>query len=174
MRPLGALLIVLGLIALAASRMVTVATLDVALVLIGVVLLIAGIALVVFGRSSRERREERRAQDGIGAPEPSFRSGSGVTPAGTGDRDLSSPVPLGPSSEAGATSGTGTSAPGPVVRSDELPAPSTASANLAPPMPAAPDLDDGSNADVARVAAERRTAGGAQRPTLEDGDRRPG
>lgn len=173
MRPLGALLIVLGLIALAASRMVTVATLDVALVLIGVVLLIAGIALLVFGRSNRERREERRAQEGT--PEArTYRSGSGVTPAGTGDRDLSSPVPLGPSSEAGATSGTGTSAPGPVVRSDELPAPSTASANLAPPMPAAPDMDDGANADVDRVAAERRAAGGAQQPTLDDADRRPG
>ncbi|HVL53930.1 MAG TPA: hypothetical protein VM344_06680 [Vitreimonas sp.] len=143
MRPLGLLLIALGLVAFALSSVAATGTLDVVFVAIGLVLVLAGVGLLVFGWPGGRRDGARGMTRGADVVPPVASPPPGAGPTDTGDRNLSSPVPIGPSSEPAATAGTGRSAPAPVVPSeDRPPAPSTASASYEP-APTADPLDDG-------------------------------
>jgi hypothetical protein len=144
-RALGLLLVVLGIVAFAASRLAAFATLDVVLVGLGLILVLAGVALLMFGRPRAEVREERRAQRGGDVAPPVASPPPGAGPTGTGDRDLSSPVPVGPSSEPAATMGTTSSAPAPVVRRPDAAPGSDPEAGRGAARSPAPDVPDRSS-----------------------------
>ncbi len=112
MRSLGGLLFVLGVGSLVLPyldmQFMLLSPLDPYQPVAGIVVAAVGAVLVGLG----EMRERERSAEAI--PQPVASPAPSAGDPGTGGRDLSSPVPLGPASEPAAAPGSGTSAP-PVI-----------------------------------------------------------